>query len=260
MAERLGQHFLNDKGALDTIASAADPTDQEVVVEIGPGKGALTERLLSYATKVIAIEKDSFLVSYLKDKFKKEIGSKKLKLLEQDIRDFDPSLFCNDEGHYSIVANIPYYITGQIIRQFLTSACQPKNMTLLVQKEVAERIISKDGKESILSISIKAYGTPHYITTVPRTCFSPPPNVDSAVITITDISRTFFTNMDEKTFFTLVKTGFAHKRKKLVNNIESLVEPNTALHILSQHGYDENTRAEELDLLTWKKLARAAHL
>ena len=130
---------------------------------------------------------------------------------------------------YKIVANIPYYVTGQVIRKFLEAENQPDSMTLLLQKEVAERIVAKDGKESLLSLSVKIFGEPKYIQTVKRGSFEPAPNVDSAIIHIADISRKNFEGADadvdgifEEKFFKLIHAGFAHKRKQLLPNLAAL--------------------------------------
>src|SRR3990172_2215572 len=171
----LGQNFLTSRGVARDIVVAAQITPDDVVLEIGPGKGFLTEGLLQKAKKVIAVEKDERMVEYLKDKFREEIRNGKLELIHQDILSFDISRF-------TLVANIPYYITGEILRTFLSGDLQPQRMVLMVQKEVAERIVARPssrragtGKESILSMSVKVYGTPCYIQKVPARYFSPKP-------------------------------------------------------------------------------------
>ncbi|MEK7186755.1 MAG: rRNA adenine dimethyltransferase family protein, partial [Patescibacteria group bacterium] len=139
----LGQHFLRSEKALMSIVDAADINADDVVLEIGPGEGVLTERLMFFAGKVIAIEKDDGLYEFLKTKYKKEIERGKLDLIHGDILDFDPSLlrFYKDFG-YKIVANIPYNITGAILKKFLSADYQPETIVLLVQREVAKRIVA----------------------------------------------------------------------------------------------------------------------
>jgi len=149
-----------------------------------------------------------------------------------------------------VVANIPYYITGLILRQFLESDCQPASMVLMVQKEVAERVIAKDGKESILSISVKAYGEPVYIRTVSREDFEPAPNVDSAVLLINNISKNFFENLSENRFFEVVKKGFGQKRKMLKGNLGLSEE------IMAKCDIPVKARAENLNLNQWKCLVQ----
>jgi len=156
---------------------------------------------------------------------------------------------------YILAANIPYYITGEIIRAFLTADMQPKQMALLVQKEVAERI-AKSKKESILSLSVKAYGTPRYVKKVSRICFSPVPKVDSAILSIENISKNFFDDVDEKTFFNILKTGFASKRKLLISNMSVKYEKPKVFQALSTCDIPDRARAEEVGLKKWKCLTK----
>ena len=218
--QKLGQHFLTRPEIAGWVADAVPITKQDTVLEIGPGEGILTHELLQRAGKVVAIEKDSLLVSRIRDRFKNEISNGHLILIEKDIRDFVPSDCPHISNDYSLVANIPYYITGTIIRQFLSTNHQPKNIVVLVQKEVAQRIVAKGGKESLLSLSVKAYGTPRYVKTVKAGSFSPPPKVDSAILAIEDISRKNFKNTaQEQRFFDLLHRGFSSKRKVLIKNL-----------------------------------------
>ena len=166
----------------------------DVILEIGPGKGKLTERLLENSEHVIAIEKDNELFEFLKEKFSAQIKNGSLVLIHDNILNFNASAYGLAPSAYKIIANIPYNITGAILKKFLTADRQPERMVLLVQKEVAERIVARDGKESILSISVKAYGEPKMVMKVPARYFSPAPKVDSAVIAINNISRKNFTS------------------------------------------------------------------
>ncbi len=256
----LGQNFLKSALALSQIVGAAKLTSKDTVLEIGPGKGALTEKLLEAAGQVIAIEKDRELVKYLEDKFKIEIKNKKLILLEADILEFDLSTLRSTlhVTRYALVANIPYYITGAIIRKFLTSPQQPTTMVLLVQKEVAERIVTRDKKESLLSLSVKAYGTPRYVAKVGRRYFSPAPRVDSAIVAIENISRKNFESIDEERFFDILHAGFAHKRKVLQSNLKDLttesgVNLGATFDSLS---IPHRSRAENLTLQIWLALTK----
>ncbi len=259
----LGQHFLRSESALRKIAEAGQLSPADIVLEIGPGEGVLTKLLLEQAGKVIAVEKDDRLIPLLKQKFATEIASRKLELIHADILKFSIFNFQFSGKPYKIVANIPYYITGALIRKFLESDAQPKTMVLLIQKEVGKRIIAKDKKESILSISVKAYGVPRYIDTVKAGAFSPPPKVDSAIIAIENISKEFFTDglteplhgtrLDlvrkaELRFFALLKKGFAHPRKLLSSNLE--IDP----QILVSCGLSPKVRAEEVSLAEWRCL------
>ena len=277
----LGQNFLTNKKVVEDIIAVAELKQDDIVLEIGPGKGFLTEALLKKVSgpktdfsqegknvlgqgRVIAIEKDGDLVDFLREKFKKEIADKKLILVHGDILKFDPIIYKLKTKNYKIVANIPYYITGRIFREFLTSDIQPSLMILMAQKEVAYRILgnidalnykgqSGKGKESILSISVKSYGQPEVICDVSSEYFSPKPKVDSAVIKISRISKNFFikNRINEDDFFTLVKLGFANKRKVVRNNLKlKNTEP------LLKCGISEKARAENLTIENWVCLLR----
>ncbi len=232
---------------------AADIVSTDTILEIGPGKGALTERLLEKAGKVVAVEKDRELVAYLHEKFAKEITEKKLVLIEDDILEFKNDAIVGTR--YKIVANIPYNITGAIIRKFMETKQQPGEMVLLVQKEVAERIVARDGKESILSLSVKAYGMPKYIAKVPARDFSPAPKVDSAIIAIKNISRDQLQGISEKSFFEVLRAGFAHKRKVLIKNLEAIAARDSINMQFKSLGLSEKIRAEDVPLEKWLSLS-----
>ncbi|MEK7652749.1 MAG: 16S rRNA (adenine(1518)-N(6)/adenine(1519)-N(6))-dimethyltransferase RsmA [Patescibacteria group bacterium] len=253
----LGQHFLNSKSILNIIRDAADVTAKDIVLEIGPGKGSLTEILTMFAGKVVAVEKDRELIGHLKEKFKEAIKYNRLEILEEDILDFDPNIISfYKDFNYKVVANIPYYITGAILRKFLGAKYKPELMVLMIQKEVAQRIIARDGKESILSVSVKAYGKPKIVKSVSKKYFKPQPKIDSAILLIENISNDFFKKIDEKKFFNIVKTGFAHKRKILIKNLsESGLSNRKNLELIfKKNGISENARAENLGLDDWKNI------
>ncbi len=195
-------------------------------------------------------------VEKLQEMFPLEIASGALTLINDDIRNFDAMRSDLVAGKYIVAANIPYYITGEIIRQFLTTTVQPRAMALLMQKEVADRIIARDHKESILSLSVKAYGTPKIVANVSRGNFSPPPSVDSAILVITDISRAFFGDLDEKAFFRAVRAGFSSKRKKFAGNLvhsTGLAKPDI-IRAFGACGIAQNARAEDVPLEKWRLL------
>ncbi len=254
----LGQNFLKSEPALNMMCETGEIKHGDIILEIGPGKGALTKKLLHEATKVLAVEKDYDLFLLLKEKFATEIKEGKLELLNEDILHFDAKHHHLKKGKYKVIANIPYNITGAIFKKFLSADIQPKKMVLLVQKEVAERIVARDGKESILSLSVKAYGTPKYIMKVGKRFFSPEPKVDSAIIAIHSISRNnFHTKVGEKIFFNLVKTGFAHKRKVLRKNIENLQKkPFQIDKIFEKLKIDQKSRAEDIKFEKWLQISQ----
>lgn len=250
----LGQNFLMHPQTAERIVHAALLSPQSAVLEIGPGTGMLTRVLLKEGHRVAAVEADGELVTELKQTFAAEIESCALTLVHADIRAFDPSVLPPD---YALVANIPYYVTGEIIRMFLTTPHKPGSMTLLVQKEVAERIARSGKKESILSLSVKAYGTPNYCFTVPRGAFRPAPNVDSAVISIQDIRRDAFGSArEEALFFDLVRAGFAHKRKFLLGNLAHFGAPERLRQAFEKAGIAEKARAEDISLVQWQALVQ----
>lgn len=252
----LGQHFLKSPRIIEKIIEAAQLTPEDTVLEIGPGRGVLTKVLLQKAVRVIAIEKDDALIPVLKETFRKELASKKLTLLHEDVLNWEPKREGIKAGSYTIVANIPYYITGIFLRRFLGTKEYPKSMTLLVQKEVAERIIASDRKESLFSIGVKAYGTPRYVATVRAGNFVPPPKVDSAILSIADISKLQFDTIDEEDFFTLVRAGFAHKRKQLAANLRTAFGNSFSTEeTFPLCGISLKARAEDLTLADWKCLA-----
>lgn len=287
---KLGQHFLRSASAVSAMIDAAHIDHETTVIEIGPGEGVLTRELLAHAKRVIAIEKDSALVLQLRETFAQEIENGKLILVEDDFRNVNVTRLLGSAGasairegvespasrtnlygersedgadkeadisgtSYVVAANIPYYITGEIIRTLLTSVHQPKHIALLIQKEVATRIVARDKKESILSLSVKAYGIPRVVKTVPRGSFSPPPTVDSAIIAIENISRDFFTSVGEEKFFEIVKAAFGSKRKMLIGNLSPLFDKETIITACNSCGIAVNARAEDVPLEKWGCLA-----
>ncbi|MFA6269673.1 MAG: 16S rRNA (adenine(1518)-N(6)/adenine(1519)-N(6))-dimethyltransferase RsmA [Candidatus Paceibacterota bacterium] len=263
----LGQNFLKDKGILKKIADFAQIEKTDVVVEVGPGEGTLTELLLERALKVIAIEKDERMVAFLQEKFKKEIEENKLKIFNEDVLELPDEFFSiffeeksaqrekNSSGSiaYKLVGNIPYYITGALFKKALEAENPPQSITFVVQKEVAERVMARDGKESILSVSIKAYGTPEFGGVIKAGSFNPKPKVDSAILAIRNISKDRFISLSEKKFFEILKTGFAHKRKLLIKNLTEISNLDISDLKISfeKCGISEKARAEDLKTQDW---------
>jgi len=243
LKKSLGQHFLHNAFYLNAVADAAEVKKGDSVLEVGPGDGALTEVLLARGAKVIAVEKDARLIPILKEKFK---NKKKFKIIEGDVLRYDISY---QLGKYKVAGNIPYYITGALLKKFLSAKLQPKLLVFLVQKEVAERI-ARGKKESVLSLSVKVYGEPKIIKTVPRGAFYPAPKVDSAILAVNNISRKNFKRAThEKKFFELVRAGFSQKRKQLKNTLKHS-------DILRSVGVSENARAEDIGLAQWLALSK----
>lgn len=264
-----GQNFLRDEKILRKIANFAQIEKEDIVVEIGPGEGTLTKILLEKAGRVIAVEKDRELAKQLEQNFREEILDNRLQIINEDVLNYESRI-----RNYVLVGNIPYYITGAVFRKFLQSPSaggQPKSLTFVVQKEVAERIIATDGKESILSISIKVYGKPEYGGIIKAGSFSPRPKVDSAVISVRNIGKERFneltpqppltsrgkpdTKHTEGRFFQTLKRGFAHKRKLLIRNLETK-ETGKLKEVFEKCGISEKARAEELKVEEWICLSR----
>lgn len=257
--KRLGQNFLTSEGAIHRTIEAGEIMPGMRVIEIGPGKGALTRALLNRGARVSAIEKDSKLVAELQESFGQELEEGALTLLEGDAT-LAPLGTLADVEPYRIVANIPYNITGLLLRHIFSQSHLPERVVLIVQKEVAERI-ARSKKESILSLSVKAYGTPRYITTIKAGSFYPKPKVDSALLAISSISRDAFSSRgEEELFFTLIKQGFAQKRKMLKRRLLEIESVDTN-SLEKSYGICEiplKARAEDLSLDDWLCLVRHA--
>jgi 16S rRNA (adenine1518-N6/adenine1519-N6)-dimethyltransferase len=253
----LGQHFLKSKPALQKIIDCACISSGETVLEIGPGTGILTAELLKTGAKVVSVEKDQRCIAILREKFSKEEQAGNFRLIEKDILDLNREEAGLEEGRYSIVANIPYNITGQILEEFLELKPRPRQMVLLVQKEVAERVVARDGKESILSISVKVFGKPTIVANVPRGAFVPAPNVDSAILKAENITDRAFSekNLEIKHFFDVLHHGFAHKRKMLKSNLKEKFGTEKVQDAWQTLGLDEKVRAEDIPPETWLQIA-----
>jgi 16S rRNA (adenine1518-N6/adenine1519-N6)-dimethyltransferase len=257
MGSRLGQHFLTNTYYAKQLTDSVSVRPNETIIEIGPGKGALTKHLLATGSAVIAVEKDETLAALLHETCAAEIASGQLRIITGDVRDVTTENLKLKTKNYCVAANIPYYITGEIIRQFLSAPHQPRAMSLLIQKEVAERIIARDGKESLLSLSVKVYGMPRIISKVGKGNFNPPPKVDSAIICIDDITRASFSGFTEDAFFRMLHAGFASKRKLLARNLSRIYDKNRVESAFSACGINPKVRAEDLSLAQWRDVAIA---
>jgi len=245
----LGQHFLIDGEVLERITSAAELTPADVVIEVGPGLGVLTRELARQAGRVIAIELDSRLAAALKQTL---APFNNVTIINDDVLKIEPADLATG---YKVVANLPYYITSPVLRHFLEASAKPRLMIVMVQKEVAEAIVAKPGKMSLLSVSVQFYGEPRIISPVPAQCFYPAPKVNSAILRI-DPHPQPRVAVDEGGFFELVRAGFTAPRKQLVNSLaQGLgVSKADALSLLETAGIVSQRRAETLTLGEWARL------
>ena len=237
----LGQNFLINSGILNKIVSAAEINPNDVVLEIGPGKGTLTKLLADKAKKVITIEKDSRLISPLKE-FSKDFSN--IEILENDILKFNPANCSLLTAHYKIVANIPYYITSHLLKIIFEKWPKPKLIILTVQKEVAKRIIAKPPDMNLLALSVQLYSEPKIISYVSKGSFRPIPKVDSAIIKLTP--HPSIDTESVKKVLLLAKKAFAGKRKQLKNTVE--------LDLLIKSRIKPESRPQELSLTDWLKI------
>jgi 16S rRNA (adenine1518-N6/adenine1519-N6)-dimethyltransferase len=244
----LGQNFLYDPAILKRMIQVAQLSDEDTVVEIGPGPGRLTKMLAERVKKVIAIELDEELFEKLRGDF---IGYNNVELIHGDALKFP----FEEIGAFTVVANIPYYITTPIIFRLLDVRKNLKTMTLTIQKEVAERIAADPGGKDygVLSIMVQYYSLPRLKFIIKKEAFRPMPRVDSAVIHIKVIENPSVSVQDEQMFFRVVKTAFSHRRKTLSNSLKSLGDD--IKDKLIKTGIDPQRRPETLSLEEFARLS-----
>jgi len=246
----LGQHWLKDREILTEIAltGAEVAGEDTVALEIGPGLGTLTSALLRQFSRVISVEFDAELA----EKLPKQFVGANLEVVNADFLTFD----LTGLKDYVVVANIPYYITAKIIQRLVEAEVSPKRAVLLVQKEVAERVASRE-KSSLLSLMVAERATASLGVFVGRELFTPPPKVDSQVLILDFAQERRLTDGERKKFWRVVKAGFSKPRKKLENNLRMVAEEAKISAAFGELGIAENARAEDLNFDTWKKLAFA---
>lgn len=245
----LGQHWLHDIDALQAMVEAADVKAGDVVLEIGPGLGTLTKELCKVATRVIAVEFDELLAQELPFR----VPAENLEVRQGDILTFD---FTSLPKGYKVVANIPYYLTSNLIRRMCESANPFSMAALLVQKEVAERVCAEAGQTSLLSISTQFYCKVGLGPVVPADLFTPPPKVDSQILMLEYRDKPLFRDVDTIKFFKLVKAGFSERRKKLRSSLSGglHISKDQSDELLQKAGISGHLRAQNLSLEQWYEL------
>lgn len=239
----LGQNFLVNPGVLDKVVKAAELDKDDIAIEVGPGTGVLTEKLSEKVRRVISVEKDRRLIEGLENKF----AGSNVEIVEADVLKFNPGSYPLMAGGYKIIGNIPYYITSHLLKTIFEKWPRPELVVLMVQKEVAQRIVTKPPHMNLLALSVQFYAEPKIISYVSRGSFRPIPKVDSAIILLTSKIKTADEKQKEQ-FFKIIKRAFAGKRKQLKNTV--------GLELLNKAGIKPESRPEELTLEDWLKLSK----
>ncbi|MCX6720960.1 MAG: 16S rRNA (adenine(1518)-N(6)/adenine(1519)-N(6))-dimethyltransferase RsmA [Candidatus Staskawiczbacteria bacterium] len=254
----LGQNFLIDARVLEKIIEASDIKNTDVILEVGPGVGTLTQELAKKAGQVIAIEKDETMVKILNEVLAVQ-NVKNVKIVNDDILKIEK---LEKFKNYKVIANIPYYLTSPLIRKFLEAEKQPDFMVLMIQKEVAQRICAlpnAQGKQkmSLLAVSVQFYADAKIISYVSKNCFYPAPKIDSAIIKITPHINNDRGGVSPDLFFKIVKAGFSHPRKQLGSNLSGALKLDRSQteKWLLDNNIKPIQRAETLSVGDWIKLA-----
>ena len=256
----LGQNFLHDEGLLGRIVAAADLSPDDDVLEVGPGLGALTRVLARAARRVVAVELDGRLLPVLESELG---GLGNVELVHGDVLELDPADWF--AAPYVVVANVPYYITGAILRHLLGGRPRPRRLVLTVQREVADRLTARPPQMSLLAVSVQYYGRARLVSTVKAGAFWPRPEVDSAGVRIDVAERHLLSageqgsgGAGETSFFRVVRAGFSEKRKQLKNNLRQLgLSDDEIAAGLAGVGIDGRRRAETLAIAEWEALSQA---
>jgi 16S rRNA (adenine1518-N6/adenine1519-N6)-dimethyltransferase len=250
----MGQNFLVSLEVYKKIVASSNVSKEDIVLEVGPGLGFLSAELLKTAKKVVAVELDGKIAEVLELALSSH-NLDNLEIINENVLDFDPKQL---KSGYKIVANLPYNISSVFLRKFLTTDNKPKSLTLMLQKEVVERIVAGPGKHSLLSLSVQYYSQAKYVDTVNKENFWPQPKVNSAILHLeTKEDKDISLSKDEqRVFFRLLKFGFSAKRKKLINNLVGALQiDNKIIQTKMQAAdIDINIRAQDLSLSDWEKL------
>ena len=249
----LGQNFLLSERLLQSIIAAADLDDQDTVLEVGAGLGALTHRLAQSCSRVVALEIDGRLLPLLQEVL---APYPNVQVVHGDILALEPGDLVSPP--YKVVANLPYYITSAVLRHFLEARAKPSLMVVTVQREVAQRIVAGPGQMSLLAVSVQFYGRPRIVAKAPPGAFYPSPGVTSAVLRIDLYPSPPVEVADVERFFEIVRAGFSQRRKQLRNSLsQGLHLPaDEVVKALRQVGLQETQRAQELSIEQWARLSR----
>ena len=255
----LGQHFLVDRRVLSRIVAAAELSEGDTVVEVGPGRGLLTDQLAARAGRVAAVELDGELAAALEARYQ---DLPHVSVVSADARDIDIESLVGPGASYKLVANLPYYAASIIVRRFLESEHSPDIMVFMVQREVAERMTAAPGHMSLLSVGVQLYGEPRVVCQVPPGAFRPRPKVSSTVVRIDVRPRPVLELRSEAGFFEVVRGGFSAPRKQLRNTLKQglALEPGRSDEILSAAGIDPTRRPRTLSLEEWGRVYEETYL
>jgi len=251
----LGQNFLIEPAGLNKVIEAANLLTTDEVLEIGAGLGSLTYLLAQSARQVTAVEIDRTMLPPLREALT-EFNN--VRIVESDILELKPDELLEAQD-YVVVANIPYYISSAIIRHLMEAQRRPKRVVLTVQKEVAERVLARDGKMSLLSLSVQVFGQVSMAGVIPAGSFLPAPEVDSAVLKVELYPEPLIPFEQQQAFFKLARAGFGQKRKTLRNSFSAglSLSGSEVETILTNTGIDPQRRAETLTIVEWKRLTEA---
>lgn len=241
-----GQNFLIDSSVVKKIVKVAELKSSDTVLEIGPGTGVLTREILKTTSHVLVVEKDRRLIKDLKEEFPE------IEVFNEDILKFNQL-----PSRYKIVANLPFYATSPTIRKFLESSLPPQEMILVVQKEVAQRIVAKPPRMSILSVSVQLYAKAKIVSYISKKSFRPQPEVDAAILKLVYTKPTL---VQKEEFFRIVKAGFSNPRKQLINNLKGLKKDREEIEDwLRKNKIEPKQRAETLSVQDWINLSKTIH-
>jgi len=259
--KKLSQNYLVDRQVLEAIVEAADISSISNILEVGAGTGVLTRELIQHAAQVVAVEVDPAIMPLLQE----VVGeTKNIKQLSTDIMRLTPEQLCEAFGqvsakslNYEIVSNLPYHLTSHFLQHFLEFPLPPQSFTLLLQREVAERIAAQPGEMSLLALSVQVYGEPTVIATVPKTAFWPVPKVDSAILRVDRHTKPRWPDSVRDQCFRLAKIGFSHRRKTLINSLRGglRIPAEQIIAAIKKCNLAPTVRAQELSLEDWVALA-----